>query len=1286
MKSIKKIIAVLTVVVIAGTAFSVVNGINLYAESQNVIFEDDFNSYANNTSGAANKNAMIAKGWNTPNDTAGNYNTGSNYKVPAGSAVNISTSNVTDSDKWDNYSVSCDMCVNDTATGHSYAFISGRVNSNNGYWLRIWAKDGILRSFEIQKFANNTKTDVLGKYEFKSAERLATGTVFNVTFEMNGGSLGAYLNGKSILTVTDESYKNGCAGIYCGATNVSPVTYDNFRVTKSATGISFTDDFESSANMNTAGWSSNSSGTKDGGKYELLASKSLYLTGDTAALEWTDYTFEADVLIKLGELTSSASARIVAHSVNAVNGGYEFGITVNPDGNNAVVLYKRGVSGGKINSNTLSVAKTDIVQNKTYHLRMTLVGARIICYLDKELVFDVTDGTSPYLKGYIGLRIAGNGANAFYDNINVRNVTKSDLEQLYPDEYYYKDEFDKSASPSDLGWSNNSAVIDEKKGVLNVPANSSTYLTEINGSAEWTDYVIEAKFAIPSENCTSLTGARIVGRSTNKASNGYEYGLTYSPDESKVYLQLYKRGISGGKIGDTAYTMDLSSGQFDSHTYKMVLSGNKIICSFDSMVVFEVTDNSEPFTKGYAGLRSTGTATGFSVDSYSVREVREEDTETSGGDYEDDCYYQDGFDTDASMTVLGWSSGAASRKPSDGVCELPENVGIYLTGLKDSDKWDDYSVIASMALKESTPTAISSIRLVARSTQKSADGYEFGISYNPTTDETNLLLYKRGISGGKINGSALTRKISASAFDFHDYQITVNKGRIVCLFDGTVVFDITDTEPYQTGYAGIRNVGTKDASAVAVIDSYTVRKTVFEDFDIYRDFFPDGYYYKDDFSTFVPMTAIGWNGETGERDTAQGVYGLPSNYGLYLTGLENAEKMTDYVIESKMAVEQSDTSATISARIVARSADKANSGYEFGASVSAENNSSNLLLYKRGESAGKINNKVYTLNMGIKSGEYHDYKLVVVENRILCYFDGMKVFDVVDTGTAVKNVKLEPFMVGYAGIRAVGAAGNINKIYADNYIVRPVESADIVDDAVVSKISENLWFSDDFNGETSLSERGWSSDEANIVNGRLNVNGSLYISNVKDSNMWTDYQVSADVTVDKSGGLIGNATTGSARICLRSAGTTTGYEYGIITPANAAPYLLLYDRAKTSNIAVDKTFEIDNGTHTLSALCCGNEIQCYFDGQLVFNESSTSAVSGFAGVRSSGYETYYDNFKVTKLGAYYDFGKDGKSPSTGAHKAVCGVVIPAAMGFSALVAIAALLLINSKKRILQNKV
>lgn len=95
------------------------------------------------------------------------------------------------------------------------------------------------------------------------------------------------------------------------------------------------------------------------------------------------------------------------------------------------------------------------------------------------------------------------------------------------------------------------------------------------------------------------------------------------------------------------------------------------------------------------------------------------------------------------------------------------------------------------------------------------------------------------------------------------------------------------------------------------------------------------------------------------------------------------------------------------------------------------------------------------------------------------------------------------------------------------FAVRQIGAADIVKDAVIKKQDGDIWFYDNFMGEESMTERGWSTDKVAIRNGSALITTRVVADKIQDADKWTDYEVSAIVYVDKEAGIHGTATSGA---------------------------------------------------------------------------------------------------------------------------------------------------------------
>lgn len=612
-----------------------------------------------------------------------------------------------------------------------------------------------------------------------------------------------------------------------------------------------------------------------------------------------------------------------------------------------------------------------------------------------------------------------------------------------------------------------------------------------------------------------------------------------------------------------------------------------------------------------------------------------------------DPEFNDDFEDGDNPTKKGWNYSSTYGTKANGKFTLNPGKMMYTMNVSGSTTWGDYALEGDVKLAEGTNTSTVAARIVSHATTVANNGYEFGLTVESA--KSYLQLYKRGVSGGKINGKDMKFDFDVQKGTVYHLKLIISGSRIIAYCDDEQIFDVVDTsDPYTVGFAGIRSVGSELA---AEFDNVVVRKVVADDL---KYVYPEGYYYSDDFLTDTSLINLGWKSEIGAKDTKTGILKFPENTSNYLTGITDSDKWDNYTVEAKIALAEGEFTKNSAARIVARSTNTASNGYEYGVMMEAESKFTYLQLYKRGVSGGKINGLTYTFNVTALQGEYHDYKMVLSGNQIICYFDGMKVFNVIDES--------EPFTNGYAGVRSIGTTASSIGFLVDSIDVRETVSDDIVIDEKLKQMSDTVWIEDNFNAESALSDRGWSTDEVSVLNGKVSVIGAAYTSEIQDASNWTDYEVSADVIIDKTGGLAEGVTVGNASICIRSHGTTTGYEYGIISRESGVPALRLYDRKNATTIAsVSKP--LSDGTHTLRITCLGNLIRCYCDGELVINVNNDVAKDGYAGIRASGFTTYYDNFKVGLIskeesGPEINNNGEKESPLTGIPAVVYKVIAP----------------------------
>lgn len=199
-------------------------------------FIDDFSSYDNNTSGAANKNLMLAKGWNPSNNTQGNYNTSTSYKVPSNVNIDLQLTGVEGATEWSNYSVEATLqfLSIDTTAGVITAGIAGRVGSTGsdaGYDLVVHKSSLTSAGVTLKLRCNGS--DISGA-SISIKEDFALDTRLTLKMVFDGTMIYGYLNdGYEIAYDTandDIKYSCGYAGVKKTTKAGYGVTFDNFIV------------------------------------------------------------------------------------------------------------------------------------------------------------------------------------------------------------------------------------------------------------------------------------------------------------------------------------------------------------------------------------------------------------------------------------------------------------------------------------------------------------------------------------------------------------------------------------------------------------------------------------------------------------------------------------------------------------------------------------------------------------------------------------------------------------------------------------------------------------------------------------------------------------------------------------------------------------------------------------------------------------------------------------------------------------------------------------------------
>lgn len=763
------------------------------------------------------------------------------------------------------------------------------------------------------------------------------------------------------------------------------------------------------------------------------------------------------------------------------------------------------------------------------------------------------------------------------------------------------------------------------KGVFTVPTGTKDDVNMVLGNhstaKNWDNYVVETEITFNSTGNDGASGdntwAFISGGETAVSNTGWSIALGATYEGKLRYVRLYKNGT---KLDAAAYDAGFeeknysTSERIDAGTkihVKLELEGTKVAGYINGTKVVSTTLTATDTTKGYAGIhtkyvtKDKNNAPGVVDIAFDNFKVNEYYSMTDQENY----YYYNNFDSDTyTIAQEGWT-GSVSK--SNGVMTLPASKDGFLTNVEGSSSWTDYIVETQVKIKSEQDVATGQTGVVVRSTSGVDSGYELRMRWVNNGKTMDLRLLKLGDSGF---AETYAKNISIELDQLYNLSIAVCDNHIMCWFgqDGQEaqnVFDVYDeNNPFLSGYAGVRA-----ASSSKYLDSeynyFHVRPYVEPEVE-----YPDGYFYYNDFESVRALNKEGWSNAGTKTD---GVFILEKNSYNYLTGVEGSSEWKDYVVEANVKIPENEGLAYSS--IAARVTEKAKNGYEFRI-VREDNGKTYVELYKRGNSGGKINGKDYTMDMPVIANEWNPMKMVVQGSRILCYFNGMKVFDVIDTYGDEKV-----YDKGFAGVMTPKTA--TNSTHYDYFAVREVLPTDIVEEDTLQKPDGNVWFYDDFTEDNAFTDRGWHTDVVEVYNSSVNLDGRLLINGIEGTENWTDYEVEGIVSVDKEAGAIGDATLGMACVCARTAGANA-YEFGILTPEDSKPYLRLYNRYTGKVLAQDTSKVISDGDHKITMVCAGNTISCYLDDEFVFSAQSDSASAGFASIRSSGFPTYWKSVTV----------------------------------------------------------
>lgn len=1053
----------------------------------------------------------------------------------------------------------------------------------------------------------------------------------------------------------------------------------------------------------------------------------------TDAAAWKDYTVEADITLggvvtEKGKDTFNGA--IVGRGGDG-GAGYEFALLLDKASNKiSWRLFRRGAtSSDNLVIATQAGSEDTLIKDcvyeagKTYRLKLVMKGNNFSGSITPEgeremWVFEnVTD--DGLTNGYPGFRIS-NGL-AKIDNFSVSGFEGE----------YFKEDF--SAGAVDDAWEAEGTAGSARDGGYVIPPESPVsglYLTKFPSSDIWDDYTVSTDVTTGAVSVNRTSGAvGVAARVSNVGGKytGYVFSLMIHTGGIYNAVRLAYFDESGNQHflhgdGDGKETQSSIKGIIEDANLpkkggtvrlKMEVKGNAIKCylgvvkddgSCDEKLVYSVEDVSKSYPDCVKEKGTAGIATRNCSATYKSLTVTASDTETEDPD---DLFFEpftpkpDGTSVGI-LVPRGWSHEAEQVTPTG--AQLKSSITLNNEKRpkdpKDALEWDKYIVEADLMIQNHVEDEEHGVTLMGHTTGASGDtsgknnGYGFSILFNGdfTVSYARLYMWNDDGSGGQIKKVQLPEVLEISKYyhlkmAFDDADGDGKADRVLCylgddpepVIDYYVTNDKGTLEPLklEKGSVGIRNPwSTVWADNLRVHTDFTEIQIPEIQMSYVKPDLNEGEWFYDDFESSSPLSERGWSGS--DKDSHSGklitkeahiVDGEKKDIWKNPAG-ETPDKWTDYRLSAKVTAYRPDSAnwpknngkevATVAAGIVGHTANY-NSGYEFRL-VFHKSGGTYVDLYDR--SAGIFVKE--DTPMTLVSGVEYVMAMVFKGDRICCYLNDTLVFDAtVNPAYVTESGKKATPSIGSIGVRSAFMTADY-----DDVLVSAIPDDFKFPDANTKKYAPGeVWFSDDFETEGFLTERGWHTDDTKIEDGKLRLGKGGWVNGILEipgSDEWDNYVLEADMLIPAI-----PKEDGSAGACMaivaRASTYSNGYEFGLIGNGQKLTYRLL-DRAypdpanpgKTSAKALATTGvgSVTQGeTVHLRMAVVGNRIRCWVNGGLVFDITDEHYKKGSVRFVGNGYAAYIDNVKVTGYIASMEAdwikqAENQKSPKTGDAQAL----------------------------------
>ena len=408
------------------------------------------------------------------------------------------------------------------------------------------------------------------------------GQTYELTIQAVGSELRGYLDGELLFTRYDGDLKSGQVGLYCWAN----------------TGARFERVVVTGRTRYVGRWTIKDEGTVSAPSIWRIANDALLQMSDisggsypdypgTYALvgdsRWTDYR----MTVKL----RSDDVGTVGVMFRYMDTANYYRLSIDQQANRCLLIKKENGTAHKIDEKHKGYIVGD-----TFTLTVDVIGPRLVCYMDDELLFDVID--TSHAAGKVGLYCWDNNATRF-EEVEVRRPPLEAYALLR----------DRFAIGSKSGWSFinegtefgpsnweiHEGALRQTTDIYSPPIDRDTLSKQgtqaAAGDLKWSDVIISARLESHDDDAIGLLFRY-------KDANHY---YRFSMDSQRSYRRLVKN--VGGNFtllweDDFAYEVD--------HTYELtiVAIGNTLRGYFDGVPMFVVEDGD--LSSGRIGLYCWG--------------------------------------------------------------------------------------------------------------------------------------------------------------------------------------------------------------------------------------------------------------------------------------------------------------------------------------------------------------------------------------------------------------------------------------------------------------------------------------------------------------------------------------------------------------------------------------------------------------------------------------------------------------------------------------------------------